>query len=132
MSSKGKTPKKKYGSDKPNQRKSISPIQNSELSSGTTVSQSGSCDPLSVQWLLYSISPNNDQQKERVRLSSPECYQFRPFVDSQTNLANMPMNFHQMILLVLLIWNPHHLLALNTQAPVQPQTCYLRLPGQLK
>ena len=96
MSSKGKTPKKKSGSYKPKKRKSISPLQNSELSSGTKDSQSGSSEPLSGQWSLYSTSPINEQQKKRVHIAGPKYYEYNPFIDNLNNLSTMSLNFPQM------------------------------------
>ena len=97
MSSKGKTPKKKSGSHKSKKRKSISPLQNSELNSGTISNRLGSNEPLSSQWLLNSSSPINETQKKRFHnyYTVPAYYEFSPFVDNLNNIPTMSLNFQQ-------------------------------------
>ena len=107
MPPKKKSSKTKIGTYKPKKRKSISPIQTNEIDSAVKVKQQGSneqgeqkteqkSNQTTGQWSLCSVSPEIEQQKKRFHALSPECYQFRPFIDNQNNLANMAMNFPQM------------------------------------
>lgn len=107
MPPKKKSSKTKIGTYKPKKRKSISPIQTNEIDSAVKVKQPRSNEQSERkteqkgnqtigQWSLCSVSPEIEQQKKRFHALSPECYQFKPFIDNQNNLANMAMNFPQM------------------------------------
>ena len=62
----------------------------------TKGSQSGSREPLSGKWPLYSTSPTDEQQKKRVHITAPNYYEFQPFIDNLNNLSTMSLNFPQM------------------------------------